>query len=311
MKRFLVIIALATFGTAAQAEEAAQNNAAATATTTTAAPTTVAAMAGGSISTTLSDPEAAKGKWSFSALAQAGMSSSDMHYSNSSDKSVGITNAVGVGYKLDKDNRLGFKQYFDISHDGQKKTNTIDMSYPVLTYGHTFQGVAKSDPISMALWYYIPVTATDYQVQNNGILRLDSEFNWTLNPKWSVSYYLSPRQSMIPTETTIENDGKPAPIYAKTTLIQLGTVSYNVNDVISYYVNAGFKHDWKSSNSNLMKEIYLTNVGANFGFLGGKVTLNPEIDYAAVLPMSGSNMEVASTYAEDNLSYLLTASVVF
>ncbi|MGZ3747270.1 MAG: hypothetical protein ACXWRE_07865 [Pseudobdellovibrionaceae bacterium] len=315
MKRLFVMTAITAFAAvAAQAEESTQANAG-TSTTTVAQPTATvasAATATGTTTATLQDPAtAAKGNWSFSAVSQAEMASSDVHYSNSKDKTVGFTNFVGFGYKLNKDNSLGFKQYFEVTHDGQKKTNTTNLSYPVLTYGHTFQGVAKSDPISALFWYYVPVTEMDYKTQNNGILRMDAEINWTLSPKWSVSYYLNPRQSTIPTETSVVIDGNPTPLYAKTTLIHFGTLYYNVNDVVTYYLNVGFRHDWKTSDFNLMKEQYLTNLGANFTFLGGKLSLNPEIDYAAVLPKSSSNLEVASTYAEANLSYLLTASVVF
>jgi hypothetical protein len=313
MKRLFVIAALATFVTAAQAEESAQSKtttAASTATTTSA--TATLAAASGTTSASLQDPEAAiKGHWTFNALAQAEVGSSDMNYANSLDKSVSVLNAVGLGYKLNKDNRLGFKQYFEVSHDGQKKTNTADLSYPVLTYGHTFQGVAKSDPISALFWYYVPVTAMDYKTQNNGVLRMDAEFNWTLSPKWSLSYYLNPRQSMIPTETSIDMDGTMTPFFAKTTLIHYGTAYYAVSDALTYYLNVGFRHDWKTSNFTLAREQYLTNLGANFSFLGGKVSLAPEIDYAVVLPKSSENMEVASTYGEGNLSYVLTASVVF
>ncbi len=305
MKRFFVISALTILATSAWAEESAQS-------TESSSATTIAASESATTFGPLQDPEASiKSNWSFSALTQLGLESSDVHYSNSSDKSVEITNAVGIGYKLNKENRLGLKQYFTMSHDGQKKKNTADMSYPVLTYGHTFKGVAKSDPVSVLFWYYVPVTATDYKIQNNGILRMDAEFNWTLSPKWSVSYYLNPRQTLIPTATSIEIEGNAVPMYAKSTLIHYGNIYYSVNDVITYYLNAGFRHDWKTSDFALVKEQYLTNLGANFSFLGGKFSLSPEIDYAVALPGSSSNFEVASAYNESNLSYVLSASVVF
>ncbi|HEY8270904.1 MAG TPA: hypothetical protein VIG33_08440 [Pseudobdellovibrionaceae bacterium] len=308
MKRLFVMTVLTTLVTAAQAEEAVQSTVAASTTTTASAPATVASATSGTTSGSLLEAEtAAKSKWSFNALAQAEIASSEMHYSNSTDKTVDFTNAVGLGYKFNKENSIGFKQYFDVKHDGQKKTNKADLSYPVLTYGHTFQGVAKSDPVSALFWYYVPVTATDYKVQNNGLLRMDAEVNWTLSPKWSLSYYLNPRQSLIPTETTLDDN----PVFAKTTLIHFGTLYYNVNDTISYYLNVGFRHDWKTASLDLVKEQYLTNLGASFSFFGGKLNLNPEIDYAVVLPRSGQSLEVASTYAEANLSYLLTTAVVF
>ena len=321
MKRIFAIAALATLATAAHAQD--NNNAAASSTSTATASAPAAgsqvAVTNATGTTTTTAPAAAADtkKWSLSAVVQAELGSSELNYSNRKDKAVDTTNYIGMGYKLDKENSIGFKQYFTASHNPEnaeknKAVNSADMSYPVLTYGHTFKGVAKSDPISALFWYYVPVTATDYKTQNNGILRMDAELVWTLTPQWAVSYYLNPRQSLIPTEGTMDLDGQTVPYFAKTTLIHYGTLYYNVNDNISYYLNVGARHDWKTkSNFALAKEQFLSNLGASFAFNGGKFVLNPEIDYAVTLPRDGSNMKVASTYDEANLSYVMTVVMAY
>jgi len=316
MKRLFVIAALATFATAAQAQTTPA------ATTSTAAPAPAASnvavsSATGTTTTTVPAATEPTKKWSLSAVVQAEIGASEVHYTNNTDKAVGTTNYIGMGYKLDKENSIGFKQYFSSEHipantEKNVAVNRTQISYPVLTYGHTFQGVAKSDPISALFWYYVPVTSVDYQNQNNGILRVDAEFLWTLNPKWGVSYYFNPRQSLVPTETTVVIDNETKPSYAKTTLIHYGTLYYNIDDNNQFYGQIGARHDWNTrSHMSLTNEQALMNFGGNFSFLGGKFILNPEIDYAATLPRSSENMQVASTYSDGNLSYVLTMVMAY
>lgn len=313
MKRIFVIAALATLATAANAQN---NNAAATTTTSAAAApaagATVAA-ANGQTSTAVANPEdAVKSNLSFTMLTQLGMGSSEVHYSNRTDKTVEAVNFVGVGYKLNKDNRIGFKQYFNASHDGDTKVNKTELDVPVLTYGRSWNaGVAKSEPLSTTFWYYVPVTKTFRDAQSNGTFRADTEIVWTLNPKVQLSYFLSPRQSIIPTETTIDVDGTATPVFTKTSLLHFATAYYNVNDDTSFYVNVGMNQAWKTRNLDYASEKFLTYLGASFNFFGGKLNINPEIDYEVVLPRSGDNMNVLSRYNEANVSYQLAAALVF
>jgi hypothetical protein len=245
-------------------------------------------------------------------LTQMGLDSSEAHYSNRTDKSVSAVNLVGIGYKLNKENRIGFKQYFNASHNGDTKENKVELDVPVLTYGRSWgAGVAKSEPLSTTFWYYIPTTKTFRDAQSNGTFRADTEIVWTLNPKIQLSYFLSPRQSIIPTETTIDVDGNPTPVFTKTSLLHFATAYYNVSDDTSFYVNVGMNQAWKTRNFDYASEKFLTYLGASFNFFGGKLNINPEIDYEVVLPRSSENVAVLSRYNESNLSYLLTAAVVF
>lgn len=315
MKRFFVIAAVATLTSVAQAQSPGASSEA----TAPAAPSTIlstAPTAAGSTTATLEQQEQAnskKGKWSFTAVSQAEVATSELNYSNRKDKTVSTINLVGLGYKINKENSVGFRQYFNINHDGDTQKNTTDLSYPVLTYGHTFKGIAKSDDVSALFWYYVPVTAGDYKTQNNGNLRMDAEIAWTLTPKWQVSYYLNPRQSLIPTEEVILVKGEPANTFAKTTLIHYGNLYYNVSDATSFYLSAGFYTQWntRSPKFDTVKNQYITNLGASFNFFGGKLNLNPEIDYAVDMPGTAEGTTIASTYSEANLSYVLQAAVVF
>jgi len=317
MKSYFVIAALATLATVAQAQQGAGTSAAAA--PASSASLTTAPTSAGSTTATLEqqkEADAKKSKWSFSTVWQAVAQSSELNYSNRQYNSVSTTDLVGLGYKIDKDNSVGFKQYFTVNHDGATNKNTSDLLNPVLTYGHTFKGFAKSEDISALFWYYIPVTANDYKTQNNGSLRLDAELAWTLTPKWQVSYYFNPRQSLIPSEeVSVDAKGKKSSTFAKTTLIHYGTLYYNLSDATTFYTNVGFIHRWntRSSDFAIVEDKYITNLGASFNFFGGKLNLNPEIDYEVDMPGIGSSANIASTstYSEANLSYVLQAAVVF
>jgi hypothetical protein len=307
MKRIFVIAALATFATAAQAQTA-DSNAAASSTVTTTVPATGAP---GQSTATL-NPEAAAGKtWSLSAVSQTEVATSSLNYSNNKDKSLDVINYMGIGYKVNKANSLGFRQYFSYSHDGEAQKTTSEMSYPVLTYTKTFDGIAKTDPISAMFWYYIPATETDVKAHNNGILRADVEFVWTLTPKWAVSYYMNPRQSLVPNQIDVVVADTPKTIFPKTTLVHWGSLYYNVSDTHTYYLNVGMRDDWKTkSDFETANEQYLVNLGASYALFGGKLILNPEIDYATPLGQT-SSFATATTYSEDYVSYVMTVALAF
>jgi hypothetical protein len=116
---------------------------------------------------------------------------------------------------------------------------------------------------------------------------------------------------LIPSEVTLNVNGKDKLYYAKSTLIHWGTAYYNVSDAQIYYTNLGMREDWKTrAGMQLTNEQYLLNLGANFKFLKGALTLNPELDLASD-ETANSNWKDAGTYAESNLTYLMTVAVAF
>jgi hypothetical protein len=254
-----------------------------------------------------------KNKWGVSLVSQASMGTSDLNYANNKDKNYDILNYVGASYKFNKDNSASLRQYVQFNHKASREeVNQTTTPATVATFSHTFKGIMNTDPIAATFWYYAPVTALDRDMQSNGKLRLDAEAVWTLTPKWSVSYYFNPRQSLVPTETTVLVEGKAAPAYAKTTLIHYASLYYNISDAAQLYTNVGMLHNWKTRDDfKLASESYLTNFGAYFAFSGGKFFLNPEIDYEAELPGDSSNVQVATNYTEDKISYVLTAGMSF
>ncbi|WP_413291542.1 hypothetical protein [Bdellovibrio sp. HCB337] len=314
MKRIFVIAALATLATAAQAQNNNANNSNnAAASTTTAAPAANVAAAG-QTATTLPDPEAAatKGKaWSVSIMNQTSVDASVLNYSNNNQKSYGSVNYVGAGYKVDAKNKIGARQYFGIDHDGETNKNKTTMMDAVLTYSRSgWDGILKSDPLSATFWYYAPTSDASRDVNSNGMVRMDMEIGWTLNPKWSVSYYLNPRQSFIP-EGEVVVDGKASPVFSKTTLIHYGYLYYNVSDAAQAYTYAGYMHRWNTSSLTLHEEHVLAGLGASFSLLGGKVNLNPEISVDSKTVAGYKPTKAEEVFQEKNVSYVLTSAFVF
>lgn len=313
MKRIFVIAALATLATAAQAQNnnANQNNNAAASTTTATSATNVAAA--GQTTATLPDPEAqatAGKSWSVSVMNQTSVGASALNYSNNNDKDFETANYVGAAYKLNPNNRIGFRQYFSTKHAGGKDTTT--MNDPVVTYTRSgMKGFLKSDPLAATFWYYIPTSDAAKKVDSNGRVRMDMSIDWTLNPKWSVSYYLNPRQSFIPAGFVVNSKGEAVPKFSATTLIHYGSVAYNVNDNMQAYSYAGYMHVWKTSSATLNSEATIAGLGASFSLFGGKLNLNPEIYVESAKVENFASVAAEEMFQEKNVSYVMTSSMSF
>jgi hypothetical protein len=313
MKRIFAIAALATLATAAKA----QDNNAASSTTSAAAPaasSTTVAAANGQSTTVVADPEAAAtaGKaWSISFVNLLSADAKDANY-RASNQTFSTDNYVGAGYKLDAKNRLGFRQYFSVDHSAETGEYTRTMNDPVLTYTRNMDGVLKSDPISAMFWYYIPTSDVSRDARSNGQVRLDMEFAYTLTPKWSVSYYLNPRQNFIPTNRTTAEDGtETLASFSKTTLIHYGNLYYNFSDTATAYTYVGYKHRWQTSTATLNEESLLTAVGAYFTLAGGKIQLNPEVSAESMKVSNFQKVASGKDIQEKNLSYALTSAFSF
>jgi hypothetical protein len=317
MKRLFVIAALATFATAAQAEEAAQNSAAASTTTTVApaaAPTTTVA-ANGQTSTVIPDPEAAAtvGKsWSITLMNQTSVDAADAHYASNGKKNFSALNYAGVGYKLNAKNRIGLRQYFSIDHNGPTGANTTTVNDAVLTYSHSgVAGILNSDALTPSVWYYAPTSDSSRQVSSNGQLRMDLEIPWTLTPKWTVSYYLNPRQNFIPEGVLVNDKGEENPVFSKTTLIHYGYLYYSFSDSVSAYTYGGYMHRMKTTTATLTDQSAMLGLGASFSFLGGKINLNPEVSVASVQVAGAASSAAEEIIQEKNVSYVLSSAFVF
>ena len=316
MKRLFVIAAIATLATAAQAEEAADNTAAASTTTTVTAPaaTTVAAT---DVQSTTTLPTAAAAaapakSWSVTILNQTTADASDFNYRDNDKKTFKSDNFVGAGYKIDAKNRVGIRHNFQAVLDGKKDETTTTNRDPSIIYGRSgVAGILKSDELAPAFMYYVPATETSRNMNSYGKLRADLVIPWTLTPKWSIAYTLSPRQDVVPESQMLNSKGELKDVYSRTTLIHNPNLTYTINDKMDVYSGLTFIHVLSSRTAKIEQEEIDLGVGMNFSLLGGKVSLNPEVTLAKVTVEDGNYRPEEDTLQEKNFSYTLTSVIAF
>ncbi|AZZ36795.1 hypothetical protein CIK05_08325 [Bdellovibrio sp. qaytius] len=221
-------------------------------------------------------------------------------------------NYVGASYKITATEKVGLRQYYTYDynpHPGKDfESSDIKQSFTVATITTKTKGILGSDDISPMFWYYMP--GHDAEVNNfkkdmdnfAGILRADVEINWTLNPKWSASYYLNPRQ-------TLGAKDDEAGFAATTRLIHYANLYYNVSDDTQLYVNAGFDHKMTSENLTSTSDTYLSAAGASFGFFGGKLNINPEVSVATPLKSKGAAAKSQDLYNKENIGYAFVTAI--
>ncbi|OFZ31974.1 MAG: hypothetical protein A2622_12110 [Bdellovibrionales bacterium RIFCSPHIGHO2_01_FULL_40_29] len=253
-------------------------------------------------------------KWSVALVLQASATNEAMKQLGSSE--VSTINYVGAGYKLNKTDKVGIRQYFSYATT-PNKANRVEQEPTVLTFGTKMAGIFGSDEIAPSVWYYIPNNGltraynTDETISHNGILRLDAEIAWTLNPKWTVSYYLNPRQSMVAKQSFVDRDGKTQSIEADSRLIHYGYVYYNVSDAIQPYSYVGMDHRARTETFTSHSDSALLGIGASFVMAGGKFVLNPEIANTVGLKSKGVTVAAPRWLQSDDLEYVLTAAMSY
>lgn len=279
---------------------------------------TAAAAAGTSTATTAATATEDK-KWSASFVTQA-TASNDVVRLPLSEVPVDTINYVGAGYKISADTKLGFRQYFsyNIQPNQVAKGNA---QWSVATLGTKFKGIAGSEGIAPLFWYYMPTREALKNVYNTnageitdhyGILRMDAEIVWTLNPKWQISYYLNPRQSIVAKQAYSNvTTGKKSDIESTTTLIHYGYLYYNVTDTIQPYASVGMDSRMTTQNFRSVKDHALLAVGASFSMLGGKVILNPEIGNEVALKDDGQYASAPRWLQAEDITYQFTGAVTF
>ncbi len=235
------------------------------------------------------------------------------------ETTISLINFAGVGYEIAKDTKLGVRQYFAFDI-GRESSGYAETQFSILTLGTKFAGIAGSEPIAPLFWYYLPTKTAIENVyskvtplEHNGIIRADAEIAWTLNPKWQVSYYLNPRQSIVPkAQAYVDNaTGKTKIMESTTTLIHYGYLYYNVNDAIQPYGYVGMDNRMRTSDQTSIRDHALLAIGANFTTLGGKLILNPEIYNKVVLKEDGKYAEAPRWLQNDDLTYQMTAALLF
>ncbi len=228
-------------------------------------------------------------------------------------------NYIGASYKVTGTEKVGLRQYYTydyVQHPGKDfESSDIKQSFTVATISTKTKGILGSDDIAPMFWYYMPGHTAEI---NNfgadldgfaGILRADAEIAWTLNPKWSVSYYMNPRQTLGAKESFTKEDGKEGSFEATSRLNHYGYVYYNVSDATQLYANIGFEHRMTTANLTSTSDSYLSAAGASFSFFGGKLNLNPEVSITTPLKSGGVAAKSQKLYNKENIYYAFVTAI--
>lgn len=233
--------------------------------------TSTATSLGTGISTTTAtaDDVSKKSPYGFLIVSAIEVAADDFRDRNSK-AALSTTNGVGATYKISPDSKIGIRQYFTYLNDVDKG-NKFDMASTTLTYSQKFAGFWGSDEVAPTVWYYLPTTEKAIQDRSNGKLRASAFIGWTINPKWTFTYFLDPRQSFLP--TSVGADGSET--FSHTTWIHGGSFSYNFSDAFSIYQGVGTTEDLRTSSMTLLDESLDVSTGMYITF--GKVLLIPDM----------------------------------
>jgi hypothetical protein len=315
MKRIFAIAAIATLATAANA----QDNNAASSTTSAAAPaasSTTVAAANGQSTTVVADPEAAATAdkpYSFSLMSQVIAPAAQLNY-GSKGTTFKTVNYVAGSYKLDKSDRVSVRQYFSYNRVPDQANKAV-LNDPTLIWIHNSDGIMKSDPISTYMWYYVPTSEASRDLRSAGKLRMDVEFDWTLNPKWAVGYFMNPRQSFIPRQLVANKDEETAATEpfveasSMTMLIHNAALYYTLSDKVTFYTTVGYTHIWKTRNMTLSDQSLDLALAGMFTL--GKFQLVAEIDNSNDQVANYKKQNGKLAINENTLSYALQGAVSF
>ena len=317
--KLTITLGLLVLAIGAQAQQSTTSTKKAKAATNTAtinnatATTPAAAPAAGASTATLPAAAPTK-KWGVTFLNDASMSHND---TKSFDKKpIETVNYLGASYKVTDKVKLGVRQYFKYNIDPNETTD-IKQDFTVLTAGTKVGGILGSDDISPSLLYYVPnTTAEENGFGKNikdfqGIVRLDAEPTWTLNPKWSVSMYTSLRETLGSDEfIKFDQEANAAKFFAASTrLITQANLYYNINDAVQTYVNAGVDQRYWNSRSKINSVDYISATGASVTMFGGKLTINGEVGVTSSVKKYEKPVAGAKLYSAENLGYTLATVI--
>ncbi|MBS1972671.1 MAG: hypothetical protein JSU04_20350 [Bdellovibrionales bacterium] len=257
--------------------------------------------------TTAKDPEKPKSNFGFVAISAMEVGAADIRDRNN-HAAVNTTNALGLTYKTSDTSKIGFRQYFTYLRDTDNGSK-FERSNTVVTYSFKTKGILGSDEIVPLFWYYIPVTEKALAERSNGKVRFTAYVNWTLNPKWGVTYFFDPRQGFTP--SSISEDGKER--FSHSTLIHGVSLSYNLSDSVSFYQGVGTTEDWKSSSLTLLDESVDISTGMYITL--GPVLLIPDITNSIATRQAGvkpdSRSLQSSLYRAEDITYSVSMLASF
>ncbi len=311
--KLTITLALLVLAIGAQAQQSTTNTKKAKTTTNTATATTPAAAPAAGASTATLPAAAPAKKWGVTLVND--ISAANGQIKTTDEMVIGSTSYAGLSYKITDTNKFGLRQSMSYEFDSKNTTKT-KQSFTVATLSAKTKGILGSEDIAPQLYYYIPnatAEATNFgkDLENfNGIIRLDADAQWVINPKWAVAYSTSTRQSLGAKESFInENTGAAGSFEATTRLIHNLNLLYAASDNIETYINAGFDHRMSSERQTSMSDMYTSALGAGFTFLGGKLAFYPEISATTDLKSGGAYTDAPKFYRKEQLSYTLATVI--
>ena len=207
--------------------------------------TTEAAPAAGS--STAAAPVAAPStlsRFSGSAIFE-GSSSQNSWRDNGVAGSIESVNALTGTYKINDTQKVSLRQYLAWNRNevatGKANERTENKILPYQMFARFHQatnGILGSEKTELSMWVSVPTG--DYPaIRDTGatMLRADYIPTWTVTPKVSVSYILSPRMNVIDRDNMYQDfDGKQKHLAAMFRAVHGPSVSYTFNDKNSMYL---------------------------------------------------------------------------
>ena len=236
-------------------------------------------------------------------------------------KNAIIENAgyLGASYKITATEKAGVRQYYMHSYDPNNAKNLegsdIKQSFTAATISTKIESIFGSDAFSPTLIYFFPghtAEVNNYGKDLDGFmgqLRGDAWVNWTLNPRWSVSYYGSLRQTLGAKETFTTESGDPGSFEATSRMLNIGYVNYTINDSVSLYYNAGLDSRMSTEKQTSTKDDFVSSVGSTLGFLDGKLTFYTDVGVTTSLKSKGVAEANPELYKKENIAYTLTTII--
>jgi len=278
-----------------------------------------AAMAPAQTSTaTVATTAAPAKKWGVSLVSELSLDNTNGEgIRNISEATINTISYVGASYKVTDKSKVGLRQYFNYDHNPKVDSSVDDVKkgFAAATFSTKTAGLLKSEEIAPMFWFYMPDNTTEKNVYGAdlndfyGQLRMDAEIAWTLNPKWSVSYYLNPRQSLGAKQSFVRTDGKSGSFQATSRLIHYGFVYYNLNDNVQFYADAGMDHRMATETLTSTADDALTGIGASISLFGGKLVINPEVSNTVPLKQNGNYVAAPRWMQSEDISYSLTTAI--
>ncbi|MFN7906073.1 MAG: hypothetical protein ACK5P5_12905 [Pseudobdellovibrionaceae bacterium] len=229
---------------------------------------TTAPAAGSTTATIPTQAPSVLSRFSASAIFEGSMDEKVARASGLGAGRLETLNAITGTFKIDDRQKVSLRQYFEWNRDEvetgkanqtQKKANAfrkantsdnnINMSWLTARYHRTFSGILGSEKTETLFWWYLPTGQDPVQRGSNGsILRIDYAPTWTITPKWSFTYYVNPRLTLVDRDNYgIGYNGQQVHLGTTFRMVQGPILNYAINDKhgvsVAPYIDQAFDYN--------------------------------------------------------------------